>query len=62
MHNMKWDDVSQEEVKLARKRELITMRNFTEMLIHLIDTSNSLSELSVNLSKFKDKLDKEINK
>lgn len=61
MPNKKWSDIEQEEAKLSRKKELITIRNFTQMLAKLVKTSRSLDELGAKLDYLEKRLNKEID-
>lgn len=58
----KWSAVFEEENKLKRQRELITMRNLVEVIANLARHSHSFDEFADNLDKLYNKIEDEINK
>lgn len=62
MPKKKWSEVFEEENKLKRQRELITMRNLVEVMANLAHHSNSIEDFANNLDKLYQKIEDEINK
>lgn len=58
----KWKDVFEEENKLRRKIEMITIRNTIEMIKVVADTSTDFKDFTSKLQIAIDRLQKDIDK
>lgn len=57
----KWNDILEEENKLSKKMELITMRNTLEGLLDIAHCSDTYEDFVNNLQLLYDKVDELIN-